>query len=74
MPNIREELTLVDNFSPQFTRFIQLAEQSAASVMDLRGSLNNIETTTARAALASLRSKCLEQADGLIMQATPLVA
>jgi len=42
MPNIREELTLVDNFSSQFTRFIQLAEQSAASVMDLRGSLNNI--------------------------------
>ena len=53
MPNIREELTLVDNFSSQFTRFIQLAEQSAASVMDLRGSLNNIETTTARAALAT---------------------
>ena len=53
MPNIREELTLVNNFSPQFTRFIQLAEQSAASVMDLRGSLNNIETTTARAALAT---------------------
>lgn len=53
MPNIREELTLVDNFSSPFTRFIQLAEQSAASVMDLRGSLNNIETTTARAALAT---------------------
>lgn len=53
MPNIREELTLVDNFSSQFTRFIQLTEQSAASISDLRGSLNNIETTTARAALAT---------------------
>lgn len=67
MPNIREELTLVDNFSSQFTRFIQLAEQSAASVMDLRGSLNNIETTTARAALAT--EQLAQQMSGASRQA-----
>lgn len=67
MPNIREELTLVDNFSSPFTRFIQLAEQSAASVMDLRGSLNNIETTTARAALAT--EQLAQQMSGASRQA-----
>lgn len=53
MATISENLVLRDNFSAAFTNFIRLAEQASSAVIDMRGSLNNIETTTARAALAT---------------------
>ena len=53
MATISENLVLRDNFSAAFTNFIRLAEQASSAVIDMRGSLNNIETTTARAAHAT---------------------
>lgn len=52
MAAIREELTLVDRFSAQFTKFITLSERASASVDDIRFSLANIETATAATARA----------------------
>lgn len=49
---IREELTLVDKFTAQFTKFIRLSEAASHSVNDVRYSLNNIETATAATAVS----------------------
>lgn len=53
MPQIREQLILEDQFSQPFTEFIQLAQRAASSMDMLQGSLSNIETATARTALAT---------------------
>lgn len=52
MAQIREELTLVDKFTAQFTKFIRLSEAASHSVNDVRYSLNNIETATAATAVS----------------------
>lgn len=51
MAQIREELALIDKFSAQFTKFIAMAEKASGAVQDVRGSLANIETAAASAAL-----------------------
>lgn len=53
MPQIREQLILEDRFTQPFTEFIQLAQRAASSMDMLQGSLSNIETATARTALAT---------------------
>lgn len=53
MPQIREQLILEDQFTQPFTEFIQLAQRAASSMDMLQGSLSNIETATARTALAT---------------------
>lgn len=53
MPQIREQLILEDHFTQPFTEFIQLAQRAASSMDMLQGSLSNIETATARTALAT---------------------
>ena len=53
MPQIREQLILEDQFTQPFTEFIQLAQRAASSIDMLQGSLSNIETATARTALAT---------------------
>lgn len=52
MAQIREELTLVDKFTAQFTKFIRLSENASNSANDMRYSLNNIETATAATAVS----------------------
>lgn len=53
MPQIREQLILEDHFTQSFTEFIQFAQRAASSMDTLQGSLSNIETATARTALAT---------------------
>lgn len=53
MPQIREQLILEDHFTQSFTEFIQFAQRAASSMDMLQGSLSNIETATARTALAT---------------------
>ena len=53
MPQIREQLILEDHFTQSFTEFIQFAQRAASSMDALQGSLSNIETATARTALAT---------------------
>lgn len=53
MPQIREQLILEDHFTQSFTEFIQFAQRAASSMDTLQGSLSNIETATARTALAA---------------------
>ena len=53
MPQIREQLILEDHFTQSFTEFIQFAQRAASSMDTLQGSLANIETATARTALAT---------------------
>lgn len=50
MAQIREELSLVDRFTAQFTKFISLSERASGSADDVRYSLENIETATAATA------------------------
>lgn len=68
MAQIREELTLVDKFSAQFTKFIAMAEKAEASIDQLQASLGNIETASAQTAvsvgaLASGFSRAGEEAE-----------
>ena len=51
MANIRETLTLRDQFTAALTRYITLTEQSVNISDDMRASLRNIESTSARTAL-----------------------
>ena len=53
MPQIREQLILEDHFTQSFTEFIQFAQRAASSMDTLQRSLSNIETATARTALAT---------------------
>ena len=53
MPQIREQLILENHFTQSFTEFIQFAQRAASSMDMLQGSLSNIETATARTALAT---------------------
>ena len=53
MPQIREQLILEDHFTQSFTEFIQFAQRAASSMDTLQGPLSNIETATARTALAT---------------------
>lgn len=50
MANIRETLTLRDQFTAALTRYITLTEQSVNISDDMRASLRNIESTSARTA------------------------
>lgn len=53
MATIQEKLTLLDQFSANFSKFIALAERAAASAENVQASLNNISqasTATAQAA------------------------
>lgn len=50
MAEIQEQLTLIDNFTSQFTQFISLAQRSAQATEDIRDALVNVQSTAAPAA------------------------
>lgn len=50
MAEIQEQLTLIDNFTAQFTQFISLAQRSAQAAEDIRDALVNVQSTAAPAA------------------------
>lgn len=52
MAAIRETLSLEDQFTATLTRYISMVERSAGASDDMRASLLNIETATARTAMA----------------------